>query len=67
MASSLLSLLSGYELSTYGLASAALLTLYVAGYAIYTIYFHPLSKFPGPKRAIISNVSAPKRSLPGRH
>jgi hypothetical protein len=57
MASSLISLLSGHEFSTYAWGSAVLLALYVASYATYTIYFHPLSKFPGPKRAIVSNVS----------
>ena len=31
-------------------------------YTIWMIYFHPLSNFPGPKLAIISNVSVIHRS-----
>jgi len=33
------------------------LVFYVFGRAVYNIYFHPLSKFPGPKFAAMSNVS----------
>jgi hypothetical protein len=33
------------------------LVFYVFGHAIYNIYFHPLSKFPGPNFAAMSHVS----------
>jgi cytochrome P450 len=36
------------------LLSAAL--LYMAGNCIYNLYFHPASRFPGPRLAAISNV-----------
>jgi hypothetical protein len=35
-------------------------------YAIWIIYFHPLSRFPGPKRAIISNIFYSKAIVSGR-
>lgn len=34
-----------------------LLLTYLIVSSIYTVYFHPLSKFPGPKRAAVSNAS----------
>jgi hypothetical protein len=37
-----------------------------ATYAIWIIYFHPLSHFPGPKRAIISNIFYSKAIVSGR-
>ncbi|RQM04829.1 hypothetical protein DH86_00003913 [Scytalidium sp. 3C] len=35
---------------------AAVLPLWVAGVAIYNIYFHPLAKVPGPKLAAITSL-----------
>lgn len=35
-------------------------------YAIWIIYFHPLSHFPGPKHAIISNIFYSKAIVSGR-
>jgi len=35
---------------------ASLIVLFIAGHCIRTIYFHPLSKFPGSKRAIVSDI-----------
>lgn len=34
--------------------SGVLVIVYFVSHAIYNIYFHPLSKFPGPKRAAVS-------------
>jgi hypothetical protein len=45
------------DLSTFVYSLLGFCALYAIGSAIYTIYFHPLSKFPGPKRAVVSNVS----------
>jgi uncharacterized protein (DUF58 family) len=43
---------NGWSLATLlGFMLAALIA-----YATWIVYFHPLSAFPGPKRAIISNV-----------
>ena len=36
---------------------------YAFGHAIYNIYFHPLAKFRGPKRAVVSNVGQNRRSF----
>lgn len=42
-------------LQTYAYIVLALPLLYLAATAIYNIWFHPLSKFPGPKHAVVSN------------
>lgn len=46
-----------YVYLAFGLSIA-----YIVVSAVYTIYFHPLSKFPGPKRAVVSNVIFPSQS-----
>jgi len=40
------------------LTSFPQLITYIISHVIYNIYFHPLSKFPGPKVAAISNVNS---------
>lgn len=41
------------------------LVFYVFGHAIYNIYFHPLSKFPGPKFAAMSHLFYARTSVTG--
>jgi hypothetical protein len=51
------------NLARYLYLGVGLLVFYVAVSSIYTIWFHPLSKFPGPKRAVVSNVSKYNKSF----
>lgn len=41
-------------LRTYIAWAAALLCLWSLSKAVYNVYFHPLSRFPGPKLAVAS-------------
>ena len=52
------------KMSCFHAAFAVLLLLTV--YAIWIIHLHPLSRFPGPKLAIISNVSMLLLQLHGK-
>lgn len=58
MLSKLSSTLQVSDLSIIDLVtvSGVMIILYYASHAIYNLYFHPLSKFPGPKRAAISHI-----------
>ncbi|PMD33124.1 cytochrome P450 [Hyaloscypha variabilis F] len=40
----------------FALLLATPVTIYVAYYVVYNLYFHPLSKFPGPWYAVISDL-----------
>lgn len=47
------------QTTTYGLGILSGLAVLFATYAIWLIYLHPLAAFPGPKKAVISNVRTP--------
>lgn len=47
------------QTTTYDLGILSGLTVLFATYAVWLIYLHPLAAFPGPKKAVISNVSTP--------
>ncbi|CAH0021772.1 unnamed protein product, partial [Clonostachys rhizophaga] len=48
-------------------ASVALGTAYFIGRAIYNLYFHPLSKYPGPKLAAVTDLWWAYASTTGRY
>ncbi|VUC34838.1 unnamed protein product [Clonostachys rosea] len=48
-------------------ASAALGTAYFTSRVVYNLYFHPLSKYPGPKLAAISDLWWAYASTSGRY
>lgn len=50
------SLLLGTSLHTIVLASLSLLFLQIVGTAIYDVFFHPLSSYPGPILCKISRI-----------
>ncbi|KAI0378985.1 isotrichodermin C-15 hydroxylase [Hypomontagnella monticulosa] len=68
-ATNYLSLTSMSELTTPQWISlvAILIFTYAASRSIYLLYFHPASKFPGPKIAAVSNVYYAYSWLKGRY
>ncbi|KAL3477270.1 cytochrome P450 [Aspergillus californicus] len=50
----------------YLCASSILLFSYIASLTIYRLYFHPLSRFPGPRRNAISSLPSIYSLLRGR-
>ena len=50
----LLALFSGLPLATALAAGFAAWLLYAVNAAIYNLFFHPLSRFPGPRAAAVS-------------
>ena len=47
------------HITTYGLGLLSGLAVLSVTYAAWLIYLHPLAAFPGPKKAVISNVRTP--------
>ena len=59
----------GFDVEIFSLTAdqtTFLLVIKVVGTAIYNVYFHPLSKFPGPKLAAATPLPFVRRLLNGR-
>lgn len=48
-------------------ATTALTIAYCTCQVIYNLYFHPLSKYPGPKLAAVTNIWWAYASITGRY